>query len=54
MVTGVDHAPAANLKHVEGVVAAADDVLGEPLISVVFPVKGGLEAAPWSGRLTGR
>ena len=43
MVTGVDDAPAANLKwHVEGVVAAADDVLGEPLIPVVFPVKGGL------------
>ena len=40
MVTGVDHAPAANLKwHVEGVLGAADDVLGEPLMPVVFPVK---------------
>ena len=40
MVTGVDHAPAANLKwHVESVLGAADDVLGEPLMPVVFPVQ---------------
>ena len=55
MISGVDHAPAANLQRlVQDVVPAALEVLREPLVPVVLPVQGRLEAAgrcPGHGQL---